>query len=184
MAEAVETSIRPAGASDLPAIARIVSAAYEKYIARIGKPPGPMLDDYPSHIRARTAWVIEVAGVVCGLIVLLPKGDHLLLDNVAVDPALHRRGIGRALMAFAEKEAQRRGYRELRLYTHEKMTENLVMYPALGWQETGRGEQAGYRRVFFRKSVQQTTRIADPDQRQVHPDALGPQPIVRPEEDP
>jgi hypothetical protein len=56
-------------------------------------------------------------------------------------------------MTFAEQEAVRRGYNELRLYTHEKMTENLVMYPALGWQETGRGEQAGYQRVFFRKQV-------------------------------
>lgn len=153
MAELVQASIRPAGASDLPAIVRIVSAAYEKYVVRIGKPPGPMLDDYPSHIRAHTAWVIEIAGRVGGIIVLLPKDDHLLLDNVAVDPALQGRGIGRALMAFAEKEAQRRGYRELRLYTHEKMTENLAMYSALGWHETGRGEEAGYRRVFFRKTI-------------------------------
>jgi GNAT superfamily N-acetyltransferase len=146
-------NIRPASISDVPIMARIVAAAYGKYIARIGKPPGPMLDDYQSHVRTHTAWVIETGGAIAGLIVLLPTDDHLLLDNVAVDPALHARGIGRALMAFAEQEAQRRGYRELRLYTHEKMTENLSMYPALGWQESGRGEQAGYQRVFFRKSV-------------------------------
>ena len=57
-------------------------------------------------------------------------------------------------MRFAETEASRRGYGELRLYTHATMTENLAMYPALGWQETGRGEQAGYQRVFFSKRVQ------------------------------
>jgi hypothetical protein len=56
-------------------------------------------------------------------------------------------------MQFAEKEASRRGYGELRLYTHVTMTENIAMYLALGWQETGRGEQAGYQRVFFRKPV-------------------------------
>ena len=56
-------------------------------------------------------------------------------------------------MGFAEREARRRGYRELKLYTHEKMTKNLAMYLALGWEETGRGEQAGYQRVFFRKRV-------------------------------
>jgi len=33
------------------------------------------------------------------------------------------------------------------------MTENVAMYLALGWLETGRGEQAGYQRVFFRKPV-------------------------------
>jgi ribosomal protein S18 acetylase RimI-like enzyme len=145
--------IRPADASDLPAMARIVAGAYQIYVERIGKPPGPMLDDYSAHVRAHAAWVAEADGVVVGLIVLLPQDDHLLLDNVAVDPAYHGRKIGRALMAFAERDAIRRGYTELRLYTHEKMTENLAIYPALGWHETGRGEQAGYRRVFFRKQV-------------------------------
>lgn len=146
-------SVRLANTADVPAMTRIVAAAYTKYIARIDKPPAPMLDDYAAHVRSHTAWVIEEHGAVAGLIVLLPMGDHLLLDNVAVDPALHGRGIGRALMAFAERDAMRRGYHEVRLYTHEAMTENLAMYPALGWQETGRGEQAGYRRVFFRKAV-------------------------------
>jgi len=145
--------IRPADVSDLPALTRIVAAAYGGYTDRIGKPPGPMLDDYPSHVRHHTAWVVESDGAVAGLIVLLPAEDHLLLDNVAVDPDCQGRGVGRALMAFAEQEAVRRGYTELRLYTHEKMTENLAMYPALGWRETGRGEQAGYRRVFFAKRV-------------------------------
>jgi len=149
------TSIRPANAADVPAMARIVAVAYTKYIARIGKPPAPMLDDYAAHVHAHTAWVIEDHDAVAGLIVLLAMDDHLLLDNVAVDPALHGRGIGRALMAFAERGALRRGYREMRLYTHEAMTENLGMYPALGWQETGRGEEAGYRRVFFRTPIPQ-----------------------------
>lgn len=146
-------AVRPAGVSDLHAMTQIVADAYGKYIDRIGKAPGPMLDDYSAHVRNHTAWVVECDGTVAGLIVLLPEHDHLLLDNVAVDPARHGRGIGRILMRFAEQEALRRGYSELRLYTHEKMSENLAMYPALGWQETGRGEQAGYQRVFFRKRV-------------------------------
>ncbi len=146
-------SIRAASFADLPAILQIVNDAYTKYIARIGKPPGPMLDDYAAHVREHTAWVIEQDGAVSGLVVLLPAPDHLLLDNVAVASAQHGRGLGRALMRFAEQEARRRGFAELRLYTHEMMTENLAMYAALGWEETARGEQAGFRRVFFRKPV-------------------------------
>jgi len=130
-----------------------VRDAYTKYIARIGKPPGPMLDDYRAHIRAHAAWVLETGGNIAGVIILLPQEENLLLDNVAVDPAQHGRGLGRALMEFAEREARRRGYDELRLYTHAKMTENIAMYPRLGWQETGRGEQAGYDRVFYRKRL-------------------------------
>jgi len=127
--------IRPADAADLPAIERIVRDAYTKYTARIGKPPGPMLDDYRARVRAHEAWVLEQAGVISGVIVLLAESNNLLLDNVAVDPGQAGRGLGRALMEFAEVETRRRGYDEIRLYTHEKMTENIAMYRHLGWQE-------------------------------------------------
>lgn len=33
------------------------------------------------------------------------------------------------------------------------MTENIALYSRTGWQETGRGEQNGFARVFFRKPV-------------------------------
>ncbi|KJC43618.1 hypothetical protein UB31_22465 [Bradyrhizobium sp. LTSP849] len=145
--------IRQANFADLPAIERIVSDAYRVYIERIGKPPGPMLDDYSAHVRNRTAWVAEIGGQIAGVLILIEQTDHLLLDNVAVDPSHHGRGIGRALLNFAEQEAVRRGHREITLYTHEKMSENLAMYPALGWVETERREQNGYQRVFFHKFV-------------------------------
>ena len=102
--------IRPADAADLPAVERIVRSAYGKYIARIGKPPGPMLDDYAALIRSHAVWV--AGAPVAGLVVLLSGDDHLLLDNVTVDPAAQGRGLGRALISFAEAEARRRGYGE------------------------------------------------------------------------
>jgi hypothetical protein len=40
-------------------------------------------------------WVIEEGDVVGGLVVLLPKPDHLLLDNVAVIPERQGSGLGR-----------------------------------------------------------------------------------------
>ena len=33
------------------------------------------------------------------------------------------------------------------------MHENIALYTKLGWQEYGRGEQAGFQRVFMRKMV-------------------------------
>lgn len=149
----MQTDIRVAEMADLDAVVRIVRDAYSGYIPRIGKPPGPMLDDYGQRIRDRTLFVAERDGRLAGLLVLLPAPDHLLLDNLAVAPSFQGQGVGGALMQFAEAEALRGGYGELRLYTHAKMTENVAMYAALGWTETGRGEQEGYSRVFFRKEV-------------------------------
>jgi hypothetical protein len=56
-------------------------------------------------------------------------------------------------LEFAEAEALRQGYGEIRLYTHQRMTENQRLYAAIGYEETGRGTEVGYERVFMRKRL-------------------------------
>jgi ribosomal protein S18 acetylase RimI-like enzyme len=112
-----------------------------------------MLDDYAARVAEGVVWVIEEGPSPAGIIVLLPKPDHLLLDNIAVAPAHQGAGLGRRLLDFAEGEAARRGYPEIRLYTHRTMTENQRLYAAIGYEETGRGTEAGYDRVFMRKRI-------------------------------
>jgi ribosomal protein S18 acetylase RimI-like enzyme len=68
-------------------------------------------------------------------------------------PGAPRFGIGKRLLDFAEAEALRRGYSEIRLYTHETMIENQRLYSALGYEETGRATQAGYNRVYMCKQL-------------------------------
>jgi len=148
-----EPRIRAATAADVPAIADIVDQAYRYYIDRIGKPPGPMLDDYAARVSEGTVWVLEEEAVIAAMIVLLPALHYLLLDNIAVSPARQGLGLGRRLLAFAEAEALRRGYREIRLYTHQTMVENQRLYASIGYEETGRGTEAGYDRVFMRKPL-------------------------------
>lgn len=146
--------IRLAVAADRAAIEAVVAAAYSVYIERIGKTPGPMHDDYAARIAAGAVSVAEDAdGTIAAVLVLLPKPDHLLLDNVAVRPDRQHRGLGRGLIDFAEAEARRQGFAELRLYTHQRMSENIALYRRLGFVETGRRQEAGYERVFMRKSV-------------------------------
>jgi ribosomal protein S18 acetylase RimI-like enzyme len=152
-AEMDEPRIRVATDADVPALAKIVEEAYRHYIPRIGKPPGPMLDDYAARVSEGVVWVIEDGSIAAGVIVLLPGPGYLLLDNIAVAPDRQGLGLGRRLLAFAEAEAARRGHREIRLYTHETMTENQRLYAAIGYEETGRGTEAGYERVFMRKRL-------------------------------
>jgi ribosomal protein S18 acetylase RimI-like enzyme len=146
--------IRLANPDDRHVVEEIVTAAYVHYVERIGKPPGPMLDDYVALIAAGAVSVLtEGSGTVAAVVILLPKSDHLLLDNVAVRPSRQGRGFGRRLIDFAEEEARRLGFAELRLYTHVTMTENIALYTRLGFVETGRGQEAGYDRVFMTKRL-------------------------------
>jgi GNAT superfamily N-acetyltransferase len=142
--------VRPrlARADDLPHIEALVEAAYAEYVTRIGMRPIPMDDDYAARVERSEAWVL---GNVDALIVLVPGEEWLLVDNVAVRPDLQGRGLGRRLLAFAEHETARHGYRELRLYTNEKMTENRDLYARLGYEEIGRESITGRHAVWMRK---------------------------------
>jgi ribosomal protein S18 acetylase RimI-like enzyme len=68
----------------------------------------------------------------------VPEPEVLLVENVAVRPSLHGRGLGRRLLAFAEDEARRLGLPAVRLYTNEKMGRNIALYEKLGYEVTGR----------------------------------------------
>jgi ribosomal protein S18 acetylase RimI-like enzyme len=149
----MEPRIRAATGADVSVVRQIVEEAYRHYIARIGKPPGPTIDDYAARISEGAVWVIVEESAVAGIIVLLSRPGYLLLDNIAVAPRRQGSGLGRRLLAFAEAEAMLRGYREIRLYTHRTMTENQRLYAAIGYEETGRGTEAGYDRVFMRKRL-------------------------------
>lgn len=146
-------TIRAARAGDLDGVRACAKAAYGRYVPRIGKEPAPMVADFAAQIEAGQVHVIAPGGQVAGFIVLYPRGDHLHVENVAVVPDRQGQGLGRTLLAFAEAEARRQGVAAIELYTNAKMTENLALYPRLGYVETGRREEAGFSRVFYRKEI-------------------------------
>jgi len=111
-----------------------------------------MLDDYATLIRDQLVHVFE-NGVVCGIVVLIPKENTLLVDNIAVTPSAQGRGYGRILMEFAEQLALAAGYDLITLYTNEAMMENLMLYSRIGFVETHRAEEDGLRRVYMAKAL-------------------------------
>ncbi len=145
--------IRVAQPGDESAVRACVVAAYSHYVDRMGTAPAPMLDDYRQLIAAGRVRVAVANDHLVGLMVLWSKGDHLYIDNLAVDPTSQGVGVGGRLLAAAEREAGHAGLPEIRLYTNEAMTENLDYYPRRGFAETHRGIEAGYRRVYFSLSV-------------------------------
>ena len=136
-------------------VGTLVEAAFSRHIAAVGRRPAPMDDDHAARIAHGEQYVIDgdEPGVLAASIVLVDEKDHLLVNNVAVAPDRQRQGHGRALLAFAEDEARRRGLPEIRLHTHARMADNLIMYPRLGYVEAGRENQGGFDRVLFVKAV-------------------------------
>ena len=140
-------------AGDAAAAAEITGAAYRPYIERIGREPAPMGADFDALIGAGAVWVATEHGQVVGVLVLELQDTALLLESVAVDPAHQGQGIGRSLIDHAEQVARDAGLSAVELYTNAHMTENLRLYPSLGYDVVDRRREDGFDRVFFRKSV-------------------------------
>ncbi|RCK50669.1 acetyltransferase [Thalassospira profundimaris] len=147
--------IRPARPADEPAIRACAIAAYQRYIAVIGRKPAPMTADFAAQIAAGQVYVArDDNDQPTGFIVFYPDDAiAMMLENIAVAPDHAGRGIGKRLMAFCEDTARQLGFSHVRLYTNEKMTENLAIYPHLGYVETGRRNEDGFNRVYFEKAL-------------------------------
>ena len=145
--------LRPAQTGEAPLLATLAERAYAHYVPVIGRRPAPMDDDYAARIVAGQAHVLECDGRILGLVVIEDQPGHLWLDNIAVEPEARGQGLGGLLLDFVEAEARRRGFRELRLLTNERMEANLVLYRNRGFAEVERREEKGFRRVFLRKAL-------------------------------
>lgn len=154
-----EVVIEKALLSDAEAIKQLVIAAYSKYVPRMGgQQPAPMTTDYHSIIASHSQEVYvlrrqEDSKVVGSILLSDPEDGSIKVNNLVVDAASQGRGYGRLLMGFAEGVARERGRTALTLFTNEKMTENLVLYPKMGFVEVGRKIEDGYSRVYFRKTL-------------------------------
>jgi len=146
-------AVRKAVPGDAARIAAIAVAAYAPYEARIGRPPAPATTDYGAAVARGEVWVAQRDDDLVGLLVLVDRPDHVLLENVAVIPSAQGSGVGARLLAHAEAHAAALGRPEVRLYTNVAMTENLAYYPRHGYVETHRGVQDGFHRVYFSKTL-------------------------------
>ena len=129
--EACQAMIRLAEASDAGAVGALVRAAYGRWVERFGREPSPMQDDYARRIADGQVWMLEEEGKLIGLVVLKDGPEALLIPNIAVALAAQGRGYGRRLIAFAEAEARRHGYCEVKLVVNVLMGENVAIYQHL-----------------------------------------------------
>jgi GNAT superfamily N-acetyltransferase len=145
--------IRPAISEDAVAVDRIARDAYAPYVSRIGREPAPMSADHAPLIARGEVWVAAHEDGLSGFVVLRAGAESLLLESVAVSTPYRGQGIGRELIAFAERHARDLGLGSVELYTNALMTENLRYYPRLGYVEYDQRRENGFDRVYFRKMV-------------------------------
>jgi ribosomal protein S18 acetylase RimI-like enzyme len=144
---------RRATAADAAAVRALTRAAYAKWVPLIGREPKPMQADYDRAVREHRIDLALLDSVLAGLIETIDWPDHLLIENVAVAPAFQKRGLGRRLMAHAERLATTLGHAEARLYTNARFAENVALYRRLGYRIDREEESALGVTVHMRKRI-------------------------------
>jgi ribosomal protein S18 acetylase RimI-like enzyme len=144
-----EVTIRPARPGEAETVRAIARDAYARWTPRLGRESSPMQADYAEVIAEGRAWVLEVERKLVGFVDL--KDDPTVLDiaNIAVLSAQQGKGHGKRLLAFAEEEAKRRGYGEIRLYVNALMTENISIYHHVGYEDVERFQRGGADQVYL-----------------------------------
>ena len=147
------TGIRKATSFDIQEIETCAVTAYTLYVERIGREPAPMVANFAASIGKGHLYVAQEDNQIVGFVVFYPQQDHVHLENVAVTPGFQNRGIGTRLIRFVEQQAQQDGYTRVELYTNARMTENLELYPRLGYEQFDRRIEDGFDRIYFRKTL-------------------------------
>jgi len=130
--------IRPARAEDLPALREVERAAGTPFrsvgMAVIADDEPPTVAELAAYQADGRAWVYadEHDRPVAYLLVA-PVDGHAHVEQVSVHPDHGRRGIGRRLLAEAERWAVARGMTSLSLTTYAEVAWNGPYYARLGF---------------------------------------------------
>ena len=115
------------------------------------------LPELAARLAPETFFVAEREGRVIGTVEVQPEAEAGLwgLHLLAVDPGVPEKGVGRALVAFAERLAAAGGGEWLRLDTPETHPWLPGFYERLGYARTGTVQWEGklYRSVLLTKAI-------------------------------
>ena len=125
--------LRRALPADAESVRELTCAAYAAWIPIIGREPLPMRADYERAVREHWIELLYSGETLAALIELVIEPDHLLVLNVAVEPAFQGQGHGNHLMRRAETIARELGQNELRLFTNKQFVRNIELYLRLGY---------------------------------------------------
>lgn len=155
--------VRPAVMADLPAAAQLYDELTDSLAAGRNWPGWkkgiyPAWEDAEAAIQAGTLYLaVDASGRLAGSVNLSHQcepgyetiawqidascNELLVVHTLAVHPAFARRGVGRALMEFAEQLGRSRGIKALRLDVTDGNDPAIRLYERCGFVPLGRFDQ-------------------------------------------
>lgn len=148
-------TLRAANAADLPAITAIYAHAVAHGTASFELDP-PDLAEMERRMRALVDGgypylVAEADGRLAGYAYAGPYRPRpayrfSVEDSVYIDPQMHRRGVGRALLYRLVLESEARGFRQMiAIIGDSNQASSIELHRAAGFRTVGTIENVGYK---------------------------------------
>ncbi|WP_404382318.1 GNAT family N-acetyltransferase [Knoellia locipacati] len=128
------THVRLATVADLPGLAAVESSGdrlFDTVFADVDWPPPPSGEER----SAEPCFLLVVGEPVVGFAHVLDLAGHWHLEQLVVDPAHGRRGLGAALLDAVCREVASRGGRRVTLRTYADVPWNAPFYVRHGFVE-------------------------------------------------
>lgn len=145
--------LRRANEDDCEALSALQRAAYEENARILGATPMPLQADYAQILRDMEVWLAGPRNDPDGALVLEFRDDDMLIWSVATHPKARGTGVGRGLLALAEKRARDEKRKAMRLYTASLYLSNIDWYTRHGFVEESREVLADRIRVNMIKKL-------------------------------
>lgn len=140
-------SLRSAGPTDGPAMARVEQAARAQLVG-VGIDLDQLdVGDFEEDTSWNLAVVAEAGGTIVGMVRATVDHDRIIVDQLSVDPAWARQGIGTALLKTLAFEARRIGLEHMVGTTFRDVAVNAPFYQRLGARLVDDQELGQRRRV-------------------------------------
>ena len=120
-------------AADVPALEALQRAAYARNRALLGVEPLPLQVDYREIVARMEVWLFGPPRTLLGVLALEAEPDALLIWSVATAPKRPGAGLGDVMLDFAHARARELKLAAIRLYTGEKLRDNIDWYQRRGF---------------------------------------------------
>lgn len=109
-------------------------AAITDFCARLYPDGDYVLDTLDSWMLEKSLRVVRAGGRAAGACSVSVRGDEAWLEGLRVDPLLHGRGFGSALVESAVSEARSRGARTVRMFAEKGNSVSLRLAERAGFR--------------------------------------------------
>ena len=139
--------LRKATYDDIPTLVTLIHTAFEQYRGRLEPPSGAHRETVQSivtYLQQGHAVLALLNDQAVGCVCYHQEGEHVYFGRLSVLPAFRQHGVGLALIAYVEQQAQELGAQRVQIGVRIALPHMQAYYKRLGYRVVRYETHEGY----------------------------------------